>query len=113
MFDSYNFGQTVSPEVGQTATTPGESPRAEEAFATFGDQSPFGGPASPQPKVKLCCVLVHIYLLKNLHFHSKQYCYGLLFNRIQSFEYIFLKIEFSKKEVEKRFFDSIFLLFSA
>ena len=51
MFDSYNFGQTVSPEMQATTTTPGESPKAEEAFAAFGDHSPNFGPASPQPKV--------------------------------------------------------------
>ena len=50
MFDSYNFGHTVSPEVGK-AVTPGDSPKAEEAFATFEEHSPFGAPASPQPKV--------------------------------------------------------------
>ena len=50
MFDSYNFGNSVSPEVGK-AVTPGDSPKAEEAFATFEEHSPFGAPASPQPKV--------------------------------------------------------------
>ena len=71
MFDSYNFGQTVSPEVGQTATTPGESPKVEESFATFGDQSPFGGPASPQPKVNLVPILrTPLFLLRKLTFFS-------------------------------------------
>ena len=54
MFDSYNFGHTVSPEVGggNRAVTPGDnSPKAEEAFATFEEHSPFGAPVSPQPKV--------------------------------------------------------------
>ena len=52
MFDSYNFGHTVSPEVGGSnpAGTPGDSPKVEDSFATFEENSPFG-PASPQPKV--------------------------------------------------------------
>ena len=71
MFDSYNFGHTVSPEVQHTATTPGESPKAEEAFATFGDHSPNFGPASPQPKVQIiyidfCPYTYFIYLLKDI-----------------------------------------------
>ena len=94
MFDSYNFGHTVSPEVGGSnpAGTPGDSPKVEDSFATFEENSPFG-PASPQPKV-----IFHINNFIQFFLPYIPLNFWSYFNRKQL-------------NIQEVFFDSFFLFF--
>ena len=63
MSESYHFGHSQSPEF-RNSTSPGESPKIEEAFASFED-SQFGT-TNESAKPKVCIYFFHFSKKKRL-----------------------------------------------